>query len=142
LFKKIDMNYKKKSLGWLLKRAQHYFNEYIRLRDMGKPCISCGSMDVRHASHFYSVKQYPWLRFNENNVHGSCVYCNTFLDGNLHEYRRFLPKRVGDGVLQELDDLAVRGKQVSMKWQRFEVIEILEKYKKFCAEIKKEKNLL
>ena len=129
--------YKGRSLSWLLNKAQYWFNRYIRLRDYGKPCISCDSTRVAHASHFYPVGQYPSLRFNEMNAHGSCVYCNTYLYGNLHEYRKKIPYRIGHDALDILDDLADISKQKSFKWQRHEVIETIEKYRNLCKNIEK-----
>lgn len=78
--------------------AQKVFNTYIRKRDEGKPCISCGkflrSNDV-NASHYFSVGAYPNLRFNEDNVHSSCIKCNKELHGNISEYALRLPLRIG-----------------------------------------------
>jgi len=77
---------------------QKVFNTYIRMRDKGKPCISCDKFlkdnDV-NASHFYSVGSYPNLRFNELNVHSSCIECNMYKSGNLIEYSLRLPNRIG-----------------------------------------------
>ena len=133
------MKYKGRKLPWLLNKAQYWFNRYIRMRDFGKMCVSCGSPKVVHASHFYPVGQYPSLRFNEKNVHGSCAYCNTFLYGNLHEYRKRIVSRIGHDGLDELDSLADLSRQKLHKWQRHEVIEILEKYRELS---KKQENIL
>jgi len=81
-----------------LKILQVVFNTYIRMRDKDKPCISCGC-DMKNrkgdASHFYSVGSNPSLRFDEDNVHLSCVPCNQYLHGNLLEYAERLPLRIG-----------------------------------------------
>jgi hypothetical protein len=80
------------------KELQVIFNTFIRTRDKGKPCISCGCiMDGKKgdASHFYSVGGNPSVRFNEDNVHLSCVYCNRDKHGNLLEYNERLPDRIG-----------------------------------------------
>jgi hypothetical protein len=82
-----------------LQDLQKVFNTYIRERDRGKPCISCGTPlnGKFDAGHFYSVGSHPNLRFNENNVHGQCVYCNQHKHGNLIEYNERLPQRIGLG---------------------------------------------
>lgn len=79
-----------------LKILQMIFNKYIRLRDKDKPCISCDK-EVKngHASHYFAVGNYPHLRFNEHNVHLSCVECNVFKHGNLLEYEERLSNRIG-----------------------------------------------
>ena len=77
---------------------QKVFNEYIRERDKGKPCISCGTSLIgkqAHASHYFSVGAYPNLRVNEDNVHNACEHCNIHLHGNHAEYSIRLPKRIG-----------------------------------------------
>ncbi|WP_396195907.1 recombination protein NinG [Flavobacterium sp.] len=78
--------------------CQKVFNTYIRTRDKGKPCVSCDKFlkenDV-NASHFFSVGSSPNLRFNEDNVHSSCIKCNKELHGNIIEYALRLPKRIG-----------------------------------------------
>ena len=78
--------------------CQKVFNTYIRTRDKGLPCISCDKFlkenDI-NASHFFSVGSSPNLRFNEDNVHNSCIRCNKELHGNIAEYSIRLPKRIG-----------------------------------------------
>ena len=85
--------------------CQKVFNTYIRTRDKDKPCISCDKFlkekDI-NASHFYSVGSSPNLRFNEDNVHNSCIRCNKDLHGNLIEYALRLPNRIGIERFNEL----------------------------------------
>ena len=76
-----------------LKEAQISFNAYIRARDAGKPCVSCGSTTgKRNASHYRSVGACSELRFCEINVHVACEKCNSWLSGNITEYRIALVK--------------------------------------------------
>ena len=60
----------------LTKKAQQAFNRYIRLRDRGKPCISCGT---------------PW---KENFLYES---------GNLRGYRIGLIERIGVERVEQLE---------------------------------------
>ena len=74
--------------------AQKAVNLYIRIRDRGRPCISCDKPDTgkRDASHYRSVGACKQLRFNTFNIWASCHKCNTRLSGNLLEYRiRLIP---------------------------------------------------
>lgn len=132
------IKYKGKSLGWLLAKTQEYFNRYIRLRDTGLPCISCGNPmppgTAENASHLYPVKGFPTLRFDERNVHKSCVYCNGFLEGNTAEYLDRLPARIGQNAVDELRKKKEEDKKKNFKWQRHEVIDLLELYKQKCKE--------
>jgi len=86
------------------KELQQVFNTYIRLRDRGKPCISCGRPlhGKYDAGHFFSVGNYPNLRYHEQNVHGQCTHCNQHRHGNLIEYAHNLPSRIGTSQFNEL----------------------------------------
>ena len=126
----IIQKYKDKGVQDLLRIATTWFNRYIRLRDKGKPCISCKEYKKLEAGHFYSAGHYSSLKFNENNVHGQCRYpCNYWLSGNLNHYRINIVERIGVDGLKELDDLAAISKRKVFKWDRFSLIEIIEIYK-------------
>lgn len=79
------------------REAQAAFNKWVRLRDQGKPCISCGRhhMGQVHAGHYLSVGARPELRFEPLNVHLQCAPCNTYLSGNSILYRQSLIERIG-----------------------------------------------
>lgn len=115
-----------------LKEAQKEFNRYIRLRDKDEPCISCRK-PLRHgnidASHFYSVGGYPRLRFNEDNCHSACVYCNRYLHGNISEYTIRLPKKIG---LDRFEQLHRERNLEPLKLTIEEIKDIKEKYKNKC----------
>lgn len=88
---------KAKTRGAHLKELQAAFNQWIRLRDAGQPCISCGRHHPGqlHAGHYRSVGSEPALRFEPDNVHLQCAPCNTHLSGNLISYRVNLIKKIG-----------------------------------------------
>lgn len=84
----------------LTKLAQTAFNAFIRARDAGKPCISCGTRlsnepNTYDAGHYRSVGSAPHMRFVEDNCHGQCKHCNNYLAGNHVEYRKGLVARIG-----------------------------------------------
>ena len=79
--------YRNKTVAQLIKIAVRHFHLYIRNRDQGKPCISCGKKTKLQAGHFYSAGKHPQLRFNEDNVHGQCLSCNYYKSGDLLNYR-------------------------------------------------------
>lgn len=82
-----------------LREAQTAINWYVRLRDKGKPCISCDKPDngqhQRHASHYKSVGSNSALRFNLYNIHASCASCNNHLSGNILNYTPRLIIKIG-----------------------------------------------
>lgn len=88
-----------------LKEAQVVFNKYIRLRDDGLPCISCGRLTgaKMNAGHYRSVGACPELRFNEENVHSQCEHCNSYLSGNAIEYRKRLILKVGQECVDRIE---------------------------------------
>lgn len=81
-----------------LKEAQAVFNSWIRYRDRGLPCISCGTTkNVQYAAgHYRTTGAAGHLRFNEDNVHKQCnKYCNMKLSGNIVNYRPALIMKIG-----------------------------------------------
>lgn len=115
--------YNKKSVPKLLALAQKHFNRFIRERDSERGCVSCNTGQVQHASHYYSAGNYSVHRFSEFNVHGSCAKCNTFLHGNLLEYR--IVERIGKEKFEWLKGT----RHAKIKWERISLISLIEKYK-------------
>lgn len=113
---------------------QKVFNTYIRQRDKGKPCISCDKpykQNDINASHFFSVGAYPNLRFNEDNVHSSCIRCNKELHGNIKEYDLRLPNRIGT----ERYNLLLESRNKPLKLSIEEIKELIAIYKQKTKEL-------
>ena len=119
-----------------VQKTQRKFNEYIRLRDKDKPCISCGRNKIEQAGHYYPAGKFSSVRFNEDNVHGQCIQCNYYQHGNLIKYRVYLERRIGRERLDLLDFEATRKIK---KWSLTELNQIYELYK---SKIKSERNQL
>lgn len=115
------------SLPKLMKQAQQVFNKYIRTRDEGLTCISCGSDKANQAGHWISVKQSSSLRYHEWNVNLQCAYCNLHLHGNQVMYRVGLVRKIGEKAVAELESIFMN--QRLKKWSREELNGIIEKYK-------------
>lgn len=96
---------KAKTRGTHLRELQAAFNAWIRARDAGQPCISCGRFHQGkwHAGHYRSVGSEPALRFEPDNVHLQCAPCNTHLSGNLIPYRINLIKKIGAARVEWLE---------------------------------------
>jgi len=88
-----------KTITVLANEAQAAVNKHVRLRDRGKPCISCDKPDdgshQRHASHLKSRGSNSALRFNLWNINASCSVCNNHLSGNIGNYIPRLIKKIG-----------------------------------------------
>jgi hypothetical protein len=87
------------------KEAQQAFNGWVRARDAGMPCISCGRhhQGQNHAGHYLSVGSRPELRYEPLNVHLQCAPCNTHLSGNAVLYRQALLAKIGPDYLAWLE---------------------------------------
>jgi hypothetical protein len=135
LKKKKEMKRDLETVQDLMKKAQKVFNEFIRLRDKDKPCISCnrllkGKFD---AGHYHSSGGHKAVTFHEDNVHGQCVYCNRSLHGNLINYQLGIAKRIGADKLIELNGRA----HDEYKPTREELRHLINFYKEKVAELKK-----
>lgn len=127
---------KLKSRAEHLKECQAIFNQYIRLRDADKPCVSCGrpaTWDGQwHASHYRSVGSTPALRFEPLNVHRACSICNSHLSGNIMGYRPELMRRIGEEAV-----LVLEGPHEPLKLTIEDVKAIKAKYRALVREMKK-----
>lgn len=112
-----------KTKGEWAKDAQTSFNRFIRMRDYGEPCISCGASaaDVEAAQgwktggawdcgHFLGVGAFPELRWCTWNAHRQCKGCNS--GSHYHakkkrtvsqDYRERLIKKIGQGRVEWLE---------------------------------------
>lgn len=98
-----------------MREAQAAVNAYVRERDHGKPCISCGSLPAHRyggaidCGHYRSTGSAPHLRFNLKNMAAQCVKCNRFLGSRTVEYRIGLIEKIGLESVEELEaDQSVR----------------------------------
>lgn len=86
-----------KSRAQHMKEAQTAFNAWIRERDVGLPCVSCGRHHNGqwHAGHYRTVGGNPELRFEPLNVWRQCAPCNNHKSGDIVNYRLELVRRIG-----------------------------------------------
>lgn len=126
---------KKKTIPKLKFDLQKIFNKYIRLRDSKDGffvCMACGEtkpVEVMNAGHFYAVKGYDSMRFDEDNVWGECVACNCFNESHLIGYQINLKNEIGEERLELLHEKAREYKQNGYKWYRDDLEELIAEYK-------------
>ncbi len=125
----------------LMKAVKDVCHRYIRLRDKGKPCISCGTPwhDEFEAGHYYKAELFSTLKYNEDNIHGQCIRCNRPLEGNLSEYSVGLITRIGSERMKVLNELSSQEKKKNHKWEREELKKIREYYKLKIKELETNK---
>ena len=108
--------------------AQKYFNQFIRIRDKGQPCISCQSITFgkAEAGHYRSIgATRNALRFHEDNCHLQCSQCNDprKKSGNIVLYRINLLVKIGEERLAFLE-----GPHEPIKYQVSDYVAIKKKY--------------
>lgn len=117
------------SFSALKTEAQKIFNAWILKRDKDEPCIYCGFKSwgkgpfKAEAAHYLAVSVAESLRYMPDNCHKAHQGCNQ--ENDSYMYRANLVNRIGeDNVLwleERRHDLA--------KFSRFEIEEVIEKYK-------------
>lgn len=119
------------SLPELLKLAEIVFNRFIRERDKGENgyfnCMCCGDTypnDEMDAGHMFG-KIYSSLRFDEDNVWGQSQKCNRLEYGNEESFKARVKQFIGEERFNALE----QRKTVLYKWDRIELLEIINKYK-------------
>ena len=122
--------YNNKTVAQLKKIAVAHFHKWIRARDKSQPCISCGKYTTLQAGHYFSAGLHPLLKFEEDNVNGQCIQCNYFNHGNESMYSISLKLKLGTERFERLNLKHAIGKRSRFKWDRFSLIDIIEKYKK------------
>ncbi|HVM91377.1 MAG TPA: recombination protein NinG [Terriglobales bacterium] len=127
---------KAKTRGQHLKELQAAFNAWIRMRDAGQPCISCGRpaswRGQWDAGHFMSRGSSPALRFDPANVHKQCDPCNVHLSGDLVRYRVNLVKKIGLAEVERLE-----GPHPPLKLTIPEIVEMKVHYRAEVRRLKK-----
>jgi len=111
----------------LKEKAQKVFNAFIRERDKGMPCISCGSLNANQAGHYFPVGRFSALRYHPDNCHLQCAGCNCYAYGNQAMYRIGLVKRIGVLAMEALEREAIE--TPVRKWTREELMLIIDTYK-------------
>ena len=124
-----------KSRSELAREAQQAFNQWVRLRDADKPCISCGRHHEGqyHAGHYLSVGARPELRYEPLNVWKQCSPCNTHLSGNAVLFRQALVREIGVENVEWLE-----GPHPARKYTAEELKTIRDEYRAKARELKRE----
>lgn len=123
---KVKMKSDLETVQDLVKAAQIVFNKFIRIRDKDKRCISCKQFPKKvNAGHFWNANNHWNVRFDEDNVHVQCERCNSYLSGNLIEYRHHLIQKIGVVRFVKLEEKA----RITRKFTKDELREIIKTYK-------------
>lgn len=109
--RKAKKEFKGNDKSTLLKLAEKVVNTYVRLRDLNKPCCSCGHFGDRqfHAGHYQNVGGHQQLRFYTLNIHKQCSICNNWKSSNNEQYRPFMINKYGLEFVESLESNQERG---------------------------------
>lgn len=128
-----------KTIPQLIAEAQVAFNKFVRLRDAGRGCISCGVNlgggsvgGDADAGHYRSRGAAPHLRFHEDNCHAQCKRCNRYGAGNVAAYRIGLLERIGSERVNALE-----ADNAPVKWTRDMLNTIKTVYRAKARELEK-----
>ena len=119
------------SLKSLKIKLDKVFSEYIRARDKGKPCVTCGSRKWPLQCGHWIKRGHTAVRWDERNAAGQCARCNLYLNGAQDEFAAVIVKRHGDFGLNDL--LRLKHTTVKMSREDFE-----ERIKHFTDKLAKD----
>lgn len=120
------------SLPSMIERTRQVVHRWVRDRDREHGCICVGcSGGVEHASHYFAAGTYSALRFDVDNIWGSCAKCNTYLHGNLIMYRKGLVDRMGEDFVLKLEERGMAPDSRRKKWSREELEQLINKYRQY-----------
>ena len=79
------------------KVAKQVMQEYVRLRDINEPCISCRKPTAKQwdGGHYMNAENYSEIRFNTLNINKQCSHCNDFGSSNAINYKIHLINKIG-----------------------------------------------
>lgn len=127
----------------LVAKLDRVFALYIRLRDAMPggyfKCISCGQIkpfEQSDCGHFHS-RIHMATRFDEQNCHSECKFCNRFSADHLIGYRENLIRKIGQG---RFDLLQVKARS-SKKWSDFELKLMIQHYHREVVRLSIEKGI-
>lgn len=127
----------------LIKKADRLFSKVVRLSEADAngmcQCVSCGRSyhwKKLHAGH-YAARTFGATRFDQENTHSQCVFCNTFSSGNPAGYASYIKNKYGSN---KIDELWQKAKQ-PFKWDREELLKLIERLKSEVMHLQKKKGL-
>jgi hypothetical protein len=99
------------TLRGLTKKLDEVFSQYIRrfnsTSDGQAVCVTCHAVKPwkeLQCGH-YESRRHLAIRWDERNAHVQCYGCNIGRNGNYPAYSRFMLRKYGAGILDELERL-------------------------------------
>ena len=117
----------KLSRSKLVKQLDSVFSLYIRQRDNGNGCITCGDkkpVKEMQNCHFFTRGRLP-TRWDETNCHSGCYRCNVLLKGN---YIVYTIKMIDKYDREYVDQLELKSRS-NVKITTMQIREMIDEYK-------------
>jgi len=127
---------KEKSHAKLVQELQIIFNSFIRLRDEGQPCISCGAPYPSDAGHLFKKSIRPAMRFNPMACHKQCRKCNSLPDGNYEKFCQGIAERYGVEYLTQVIQAANASRKVDYKPSRNDLLDMIKYFREETKKLK------
>ncbi len=128
---------KTKTRGWYVKELDRVFSIYIRKRHADFAgyaiCVTCGvskPWQEQQCGHYESRGKYG-TRWDEKNCNVQCYRCNVALKGNYPAYSRYLVRKFGASILDELELKASQ----SPKYTLGELQLLIDQYKRMADDL-------
>jgi len=120
-------------------------SQYVRLRDALETtgtkdklrCCTCGALipafgpDGAQAGHFVAGRNNAVL-FDERGIHGQCKRCNLFRGGEPLLYRRFMVRKYGEKVAEEM----INKRYETVMYTASDLENLIEEYTEKLNELK------
>ena len=116
---------KEKSVAQLIQVCQTKFNAFVRRRDEGLPCISCGAPHPTDAGHLFPKSTRPAMRFVPEACFLQCRRCNGMHDGNYENMCKGIAARHGVEYLQNVIQMANDSRKETHKWSKSELLDLI-----------------
>ena len=109
----------------LIKEADRVCSLYIRKRDKGNYCITCGANwdESFQAWHFMS-RRHLNTRWTEKNIHGQCPKCNLWWAGEQYTHGKWIDGMYWEWTADLITRLAIEVAEVTDE----EIIGYIRKY--------------
>ena len=116
-----------------------WFGKYIRALYSPGPCITCGkwlTYETAECGHFITRDKHA-VRWEIPNAHIQCTGCNGPLKGNQYIHGLRVDEMHGKGTAELLRFKANH----PVKFQEWEIRDMIDKFRKLFNALKKEKGL-
>lgn len=134
---------KKPTIATLVNKAAVILQRIVRMKAADEngyaACVTCGKVDhftCMDGGHFVS-RTYTAHKLLEENIHVQCKKCNGFKGGEYQAYTLYMIDTYGRDFVDDL----LATKNQTKKYNRVEILGVIEDLKQYESQIKQERGL-